>query len=209
MFLFNRQVLVNPAHARAGTTQALEMARYVNEKTDLGVSLFQVLQGAPVGTLTFAYVTESYAASVASADSLVRSDEYMQKVEAGAQYYAGNPEDSLAKFLYQTSMPDGLPDVAGIVTAVMEVSQAAAAVAWSIEFADFMTKVTGIATSVLISNSGQYGKISWLSHAESLAQLEAAEEKKNSDPGFAECLSKMPGLFLTGATTIGLSRRIG
>ena len=65
MYLFTRQVLLNPAHVRAGMRQAVEMAQYVNEHTSLEVSLFQLLQGAPLGTLTFAYRTESYAATFA------------------------------------------------------------------------------------------------------------------------------------------------
>ena len=65
MYLFTRQIVVNPAQLRAGMAHALDILGYVNKKTELQVSLFQVLQGAPVGTLTFAYQTESYAASTA------------------------------------------------------------------------------------------------------------------------------------------------
>jgi len=209
MYLFTRQVLLSPAHIRAGMNQALEMTRYVNEKTDLQCSLFQVLQGAPLGTLLFAFRTESYAESVSTTDTLIQSDEYMQKVESGAQYFVGNPQDRLAKFLHTTGELVGPPAAASIVTATINLSDAAAAVAWSIELADFMSKLTNVPTAVLSSNFDTYGTIAWLSSGSSLAQLEEAAEKTNSDAGFAERLGRSAGLFLPGSASSALSRKIG
>ncbi len=64
MYLFTRRVVVSPSHYRAGLAHAIEMTEYVNQQTDLEVSLFQVLQGGPIGKLNFAHRTDSYAASV-------------------------------------------------------------------------------------------------------------------------------------------------
>jgi hypothetical protein len=209
MYLFTRQVLLNPAHVRSGMNQALEMTRYVNEKTDLECSLYQVLQGAPLGTLTFAFRTESYAESVATTDRLIQSDEYMQKVESGAQYFVGNAQDGLAKYLHTTGELVGPPAAAGLVTATINLTNAAAAVAWSIELADFMSKLTNVPTAVLSSNFEQYGTIAWLSLGSSLAQLEESGDKINSDAGFAERLGKSGELFLPGSSRSALSRKIG
>jgi hypothetical protein len=209
MYLFTRQVLVNPSHVRAGMSQAQEMARYVREKTDLELSLFQVLQGAPLGTLTFAFRTDSYAASLGVTDALIQSDEYMQKVESGAQYFVGNPQDDLAKYLHVSGELVGPPAAASLVTVAVNLSEARNAVAWAIELADFMAKLTNVPTAVLSANFQQYGTIAWLAYGSSLAQLEEAAEKTNSDAGFAERLSKSGGLFLPGSGRSALSRRIG
>ncbi|GEM_PF-3572122 len=208
MYLFTRQVLLNPAHVRAGTSQALEMTRYVNEKTKLQVSLFQVLAGAPFGTLTFAFRTESYAASTSESDSLLQSDEYMEKVESGADLFVGNPQDQIGQIIHETGTIVGPPAAASIVSATLDVSQAAAAVAWAIELADFTSKLTGVPGAVISSNFGQYGTISWLAYGSSLAQLEEASEQTNSDSGFLERLGKSGGLFVPGSGTSVLSRKI-
>ena len=123
MYLFTRQVVVNPAHLRAGMAHALEMLNYVNQKTELQVSLYQVLQGAPLGTLTFAYLTESYAASVEATDALLRSDEYLEKVESGAAFFVGNPEDRLGTIIHRAGEVSGPPTAAAIVSAQLEVDQ--------------------------------------------------------------------------------------
>lgn len=208
MYLFTRQVQLNPAHVRAGTAQALEMTRYVNEKTNLQTSLFQVLAGAPLGTLTFAFRTESYAASTTQSDALLQSDEYMQKVESSAHYFVGNPQDQIGKIIHETGSIVGPPAAVSLVSATLEVSQGAAAVAWAIELADFTSKLTGVPSAVVNSNYGQYGTIAWVAYGSSLAQLEETSEQTNNDPGFLERLGKSAGFFIPGSATSILSRKI-
>jgi hypothetical protein len=208
MYLFTRRVLANPAHMRKAMAHAAEMTQYVNEKTDLEVSLFEVLQGAPVGTLSWAYRTESYAASLDSVDAVVRSEEYLKKVEKGAEYFLGNPEDRLGEFIHGAGEVTGPPSVAGITTATMEVPQAAAALAWSVGLADYTANLSGIPMTVVTSSFGEYGTISWISYAESLAQFEAAGKKINTDPGFLQRLGDSKGFFVPGSGVGMLSRKI-
>jgi hypothetical protein len=209
MYLFTRQVLLNPAHVRAGMRQALDTNRYVNENSSLEVSLFQVLQGAPLGTLTFAYRTESYAESMAEADKLLQSDEYMHKVESGAHFFVGNPQDHLAEYIHTSGTIVGAPAAASIVTATMQVDKAPKAIGWAIELADFMAKLSDVPTAVLTSNFGQYGSVAWLSYGSSLAQLEEAGKKINADAEFAKRMGRSEGLFVPGSGASMLSRRIG
>lgn len=208
MYLFTRRVLVNPAHLRKAMKHAAEMTQYVNEETDLEVSLYEVLQGAPQGTLSWAYRTESYAASLDSLDAFIRSDEYLKKVEKGAEYFLGNPEDRLGEFIHGAGEITGPPAVAGIVTASMEVPQAGAAVAWAVSLADYNANLTGIPVAVVTSNFGEYGTISWISYAESLAQFEAAGQKMNTDPGFIQRLGESKGYFVPRSGVGMLSRKI-
>lgn len=208
MYLFSRRVLVNPAHIRKAMAHATAMTQYVNEKADLDVSLYQVLQGAPLGTLAWAYRTESYAAALESVDSLVSSDEYLEKVEQGAQYFIGNAEDRLAEVIHVAGELSGPPAVAGIVSASMEVSQAGSAAAWSVGLADYTANLSGIPTAVATSNFGPYGTVSWISYAQSVAQLEEAGKKINTDPGFLQRLGDSKDLFVPGSGHGMLSRRI-
>lgn len=208
MYLFTRQVLVSPGHIRAGMAHALDMLKYVNEKTQLDASLFQVLQGAPLGTLAFAFRTESFAASVEANDALVQSDEYLAKVEAGAAYYVGNAQDQLGEFLHVAGEVSDAPAVASITSATIEVARAAAAVAWSVDLANYTHNLTGQTTAVVSSNFGQYGRISWIGNSPSLADIESAGKKINTDPGFLQRLADSEGMFVPGSGAGVLSRKI-
>lgn len=208
-YLFTRRVVVHPAHIRKGMAHAIEMLKFVNEKSPLESSLFQVLQGAPLGTLSFASRLESYAAAVEAIDGLVQSDEYLSKVEAGAQFYVGNPEDTLGEFVHVAGEVDTPPAVASVISATLEVDRAAAAITWSAELADYMYNLTAQPTAVLTSNFGQYGRVAWVAYGKSLAALEEAGKKSNTDPGFIQRLGDSKGLFVPGSATGMLSRKIG
>jgi hypothetical protein len=208
MYIFTRRVLVNPAHTRKGMAHAVAMTQYVNEKSDLEVSLYQVLQGAPLGTLSWAYRTESYAAALDSVDSLVSSDEYLQKVEEGAQYFIGNAEDRVGEVIHVAGEVSGPPAVAGVVTASIQVPRAGAAASWAVGLADYTSNLNGIPTAVVTSNFGSYGTISWISYGQSVAHLEEASSKINSDPGFIQRLGDSDGLFVPGSGVGMLSRKI-
>jgi hypothetical protein len=208
MYLFTRRVLVNPAQTRAGIAHAIAMTEYVNQKTNLEVSLFQVLQGEPLGTLAFTYRTDSYAASLESADELVGSDEYLAKIEEGASYFLGTAEDRLGSIAHIAGEVSGPPAVASVVTASIDVPQAAKALTWSVDMADYTANLGGIPVAVVTSSYGQFGSISWISYGQSVAQIEQSEEKTNSDPGYLQRLADSEGLFVPSSGVGALSRKI-
>jgi hypothetical protein len=208
MYIFTRRVLVNPAQTRKAMAFATSITEYINKKSDLGVSLYQVLQGAPQGTLSWAYRTESYAASLESVDELLRSDEYLKKVESGSENFIGNAEDRLGEIVHAAGQVDTPPPVASVVTASMEVSRAGAAVSWAIALADYVSNLGGIPMAVLTSNFGPYGTLSWISYAQSVAQVEEAGKKINVDPGYIQRLGESKDLFVSGSGVGMLSRKI-
>ncbi|MBW2273636.1 MAG: hypothetical protein JRG96_10215 [Deltaproteobacteria bacterium] len=208
MYLFTRRVVVSPTHLRAGMAHAIAMTEFVNQKTDLEISLHQVLQGEPLGTLMFAYRTESFAASLESADGLVHSDEYLTKIEEGAQHFVGNAEDRLGKFQHIAGEVSGPPAAAAVVSAAIDVPQVAKAMSWSLELTEYTANLTGVPVALLTSNYGQYGTVSFVSYGQSIAQLEQSQEKTNSDPGFLQRLADSEGLFIAGSGAGVLSRKI-
>lgn len=208
MYLYLRRVVMNPVHARAGMAHAIAMTEYVNQRTDLEVSLFQVLQGEPLGTLNFAHRTESFAASLEAIDKLIGTDEYLAKIEEGAGYFIGNAEDRLGTIAHIAGEVDGPPAAASVVTATIDVPLVSQALAWSVDLADYTANLSGVPMAVVTSNYGQYGTVSWISYGQSVAQLEQSQEKTSSDPGFLQRLADSAGLFVPGSGVGTLSRKI-
>jgi hypothetical protein len=208
MYMFTRRVVVSPSHIRAGLAHATAMTEYVNQKTDLEVSLFQALQGEPLGTLFFAYRTDSFAASLEAVDGLVSSDEYLGRIEEGAEYFVGNAEDRLARFVHIAGEVSGPPAAAAVVSVAIHVPQVSKAMEWSLELTNYTANLSGVPVALVNSNYGQYGTVSWISYGESVAQLEQSQEKINTDPGFLQRLADSEGLFVAGSGVGGLSRRI-
>jgi hypothetical protein len=187
---------------------AIAMTEYVNQRTDLEVSLFQVLQGEPLGTLAFAHRTESFAASLEAVDKLVATDEYLAKIEEGAGYFIGNAEDRLGMIAHIAGEVSGPPAAASVVTATIDVPQVSKALAWSVDLANYTANLGGVPIAVVTSNFGQYGTVSWISYGQSIAQLEQSQEKTSSDPGFLQRLADSAGFFVPGSGVGTLSRKI-
>ena len=102
----------------------------------------------------------------------------------------------------------GPPAAASVITATMETSRAGSAVAWAVDLAKYVNNLTAQPMAVLASNFGVYGTISWLGYGSSLAAIEEAGGKINSDPGFIQRLGDSAGLFVPGSGTGALSRKI-
>ena len=78
----------------------------------------------------------------------------------------------------------------------------------SVDLANYTQNVTGQTTAVVSSNFGQYGRISWIGYGSSLADIESAGKKINTDPGFLQRLADSEGLFVSGSGAGVLSRKI-
>ena len=208
MILFTRRITLDPAHLRNATAHAHEMRALVNEKTTLDVALYEVLFGAPVGTLVYSCRGESYAAVLEEMDRLRADEEYQRRSEQGAAYRLGNPEDALGQFLHVVGDASARPEAVNLVTAVTEAGSLSQAIQWGIELADFLEGHNGLPVALVSSNTGRYGVLSWLTYGASIAELEKGSEKTIVDPGFHAQLARSTGLFVPGAATGTMSRRI-
>ena len=79
---------------------------------------------------------------------------------------------------------------------------------WALELANYTFNLTGVPCVLTSASFGQYGSVSWTACGQSVAQLEQAHEKLNSDPGFLQRLAASDGLLIPGSGVATLSRRI-
>lgn len=208
MYLFTRRIVVNPSQFRTGLAHAIEMTKYVNQNSDLEVSLFEVLQGESLGTLTFAYPTESYSASLESVDALIHSDEYLAEIERGGGFFVGNPVDQLGAVVHTAGEVSGPPAAAITYTITIDMPRIAEAMTWAVELTNYVSNLAGLPIQLLSSSFGQQGEISWIASGQSVAQVVAAQEKGNSDLGYLQRIAETEGFFVAGSGAVSLSRRI-
>jgi hypothetical protein len=102
----------------------------------------------------------------------------------------------------------GPPAAATVVRATIDVPHVARAMSWSLELTNYTANLTGTPVALLTSNYGQYGSVAWVSYGDSVGQLEQAQEKTNTDPGFLQRLADSEGLFVAGSGEGVLSRKI-
>jgi hypothetical protein len=180
MLLFSR-VLTLTGGPRRALPWALGVTSYVNDHSDLDVTLWSGTFGYPVGTLAWSALVESQAALAASTAALVVDDGYLDLLEQAQDLIDQPPEDLLGQLIHgEPGNPPPIGAVATITTATALVDRMAEAVGWGIEIAEHVTSVSGTPVVVLTNVFGQMGGMTWIGCSPTL--LRPRRRKRRSTP---------------------------
>jgi hypothetical protein len=208
MLLFSR-VVTMAGNPRRTVPWAMEMTKYVNDHSDLDVTLWSADFGRPLGTFVWSSIVESRAAMLAATASLVADDGYFDLLDKGQDLFAHPGEDFLRELVHGApSEPPPIGAVGNITTAIANVDRMVDAVGWSVEIAEHVLSVTGVPTSVLTSVFGQMGEIAWIGVLPDVAAAEAVGATMNADPGYLERLTATKDLFIPGSGHVSSVTRI-
>jgi hypothetical protein len=203
MFLFSRQIQTR-GDVRKVAPWATQMCELVNRKSELDVSLWATVYGAPLGTIAFTTLVQSQTSLEAGSASLILDDEYLDHAVAGEDFVIGSPEDALVEIIHTSGGEYRRADVgsvANLTTAVVSPGKYGAAGIWAVEIAD-LPSIVGTATA------GQFGTLAWVSTVPDMAASDQAAEQLNKDPRYLQKLDEISGLFVEGTGLRVISRRI-
>jgi hypothetical protein len=99
MLLFSRALTLTGGPRRA-LPWALGVTSYVNDHSDLDVTLWSGTFGYPVGTLAWSALVGSQAALAASTAALVVDDGYLDLLEQAQDLISEPPEDLLGQLIH-------------------------------------------------------------------------------------------------------------
>lgn len=208
MYLYTRRVQLAATHQQDGTEWAADIAAKVNQITSLNVGLWGTMLSPAVGQLSFGCAVETLADIEDAEAKLLADPMYLEAVQRGAALITGGVDDECAQFLVGGDEPGFMPSYVAVVRSALANGHFQAGVAGGIEIAERATKISGLPTAFLLSTTGVYGGVGWITSAETLAALEKAEQAINADPGFIGLVDGHSGSYLPGATTQTIWRRI-
>jgi len=210
MYLYSRTVQLT-GDPRKSIPIAMGMAELVNKKSDLQVSLWRTVLGAPVGTMGYSAFVQSHAELDAAVSSLLADQEYLERVAEIQQYIAAPPEDQLVEILHNAGREYRRAEVGGIVnlvTAQVANARFGAAMKWSIEMAELVAEITGNPNIFGRSVAGAFGTVGWITAVADMAAVDAANEALNKDPRYLAKLDEMSDVFVPGSGHTSLLRRM-
>ena len=210
MFLFSRQIQTR-GDVRKVAPWATQMCEIVNRKSELDVSLWATVYGAPLGTIAFTTLVQSQTSLEAGSASLVVDDEYLDHAVAGEDFIIGTAEDHLVEILHTSGGEYRRADVgsvATVTTALVTAGKYAEAGAWAIEVADLGSEITDVPSIVGNDTAGQFGTLAWISTVPDMASADQGNEQLNKDPRFMQKLGEISGLFVEGSGNRVISRRL-
>ena len=188
----------------------MDMTAFVAANSSLDVSCWMADYGYPLGTVAWSSIVESQAALAAAFASLGGNDGYMDRIEAAADMAPVPGEDLLRELVYFN--PDGPASgpgaIANITTATAVIDRMADAVAWSVEMAQHVEKVTGTPVAFLTDVYGTMGGVSWISVAENVAASDEGRAKIAADPEYLEMITATKDIFIPGSGKVGRLTRL-
>ena len=210
MHLFSRSLHMAGPPAEV-TAHALAVRAHVSNRLGNEVSLWGVLFGAPMGTMSYTARVDGIAGVQAMGAALAGDADLAALVAKGAAWSTGSPVDSLRESL-SGEMPGGRPSVgsgATITTAVVSGGDYAAAVGWSLEVAALVEQATGMPVNVSIDMFGTMGQLAWIGIAPNAAAADAANAKITADAADMAKLATAGDMFVPGSAHRRLSVRLG
>jgi hypothetical protein len=193
------------------TPWALEITEAVNQRTNLNVSLWQGLFGAPVGSLAWSALVDNLTALEAATDSLASDPTYLSLVSKARDWTRAPGEDFLLRMIHTAGGDYVRPAVGAYAegtAAIPAEGKLAKAAAFGVEIADIHSKLTHSSVLFCTSEYGAFGEMRWLALYDSAAAVDAAAEAIAKDEAYGAKLDAAGKLFVEGLARRTLARRI-
>jgi hypothetical protein len=209
MYLFTRTGRLRPGSSRDSVAWAIGVTEKVNQITSLDVGLWTTLLSPGNGTLVWSTFVDDLQSLEDANAKLVVDDILVSEVDRGAQFADGNIDDEIAQVVFGEVDPSQNPKYVATVRSELQPGGFGKGVAAGIEIAQRATAIGGVPTAFLVSATGKYGGVAWISATNTLAELQASEEKINGDMGFIGYVDEVsPGAFVPGITTQTIYTRV-
>jgi hypothetical protein len=208
MYLYTRRVQLGLGHQADGMEWAIDITAKVNQITSLDVGLWTTMLSPGVGQLAFGCAVETLSDIEDAEAKLLADPMYLDAVQRGTAMITGSVDDESAQYLVGDGELPFNPTHIVVVRSALANGCFADGVTAGIEIAEKAKELSGLPTAFLLSSTGTYGGVGWITSAASLADLEKAEQSINANPEFVTLVDRHSTNYLPGATTQAIWRRI-
>jgi hypothetical protein len=210
MYLFTRSGRLRPGSTRDSLAWAIGVTEKVNQITSLDVGLWTTTLSPRLGTIAWSTFVEELTELEDADAKLAVDDIFVAEVDRGAQYLtADGVDDEIAQLVFGEIDPSAQPKYVTVVRSELTPGSFGRGIEVGVQIAQRATEIGGEPTSFLVSSTGKYGGVTWVSATESLKELQQSEERVNTDPAFLQLVDAVsPGAFLPGITTQEIYTRV-
>ena len=144
--------------------------------------------GRPYGSFLLSSRFDDYADMIGAQMKVAMSTDWAALAAKADGVLSQPAPTTLSEVIAVTGQPSAPKQFVLVTRAVIDRSAMMDAVAWSVQVAEHVTKVTGISTTVGTSAAGRMFEVSWLAGVDSPEELDKLNAI-NADAGYLELLS--------------------
>ena len=182
----------------------------VNQIAEIQVSLWTPIMSPQINTLIWAAMVDDLAALTATDEKLMADSTYLDLVAEGSKYNAGSGiDDQLVQLVHSDPQAGDSAQFVATVRAIVAPGSFVEGITLGVEIAEKAKALTGIPTAFGQAVTGTYGEVAWYTLYDSIEQVQEAEGKINTDPGFVELLDQRASkAYRAGRATQELARKV-
>ena len=188
---------------------AIDVTGYVNDHSDLDVTLWSATFGYPVGTMAWSSLVESEVALADGTAKLLVDDGYLSMLDQAESFVTQPGQDLLREMVHgQPGDPPPIGAVATITTAHGVGRPHGRRVGLGCRVAQYVEGATGVPIAVLTNVYGQMGEIAWIGVRPDIAAAEAVRTKLGGDADYLGRMVATKDLFVPASGHVSLVTRL-
>ncbi len=205
MFIFIRRRTINPSKHTQALDFAIESAAHVSKVIGKPITVSRLAFGQPAGVVQFTYTVENMSELDESSERVAGDAGATEFAGRAAELFIGASEDNIGRIVASTITDPKA--VMSVVNAVAVPGKLAEVGAFGVEMQQLMTS-TGHPAAFATGVSGAFGRVSFALGADSMADLQDANEKLQADAAFLKLMEKSGALFVSGSGQTAILRKI-
>lgn len=211
MLLFSREIQLSGSRLREALGSSVHLAEYAAQVTGVPVEVWATVYSPTANSIAFTAFLPDLTGLEAAFDKLMVDDEYNNLVEK-MQGFAipGSLNDRLVSIVHPVDFPaDGRTlTYARVIRSSATVSRIGDAVELGAKVAARAEELTGAATLFGVDETGSFIGVTWVYGFADAAEAEQFDTQLASDPELGDLLRRTPDLFVTGASTRTMYRKV-
>lgn len=208
MYLFSKTATIHPDHIQSAIGFSLEAAAHASRVTGKPIATWTTVYGGSLAGVGWSMRIDSLAENGALLAKLEADRNYTNLVASARGYFEGPVEDSVSQIV--SAHGDGnIGNYVQLTQAQCAAGRIAEAMAWGADMTALVFKLTGLNSSMVRSMFGPWAQLGWITNAETLADVDRANDATSSNPEYIERIDQGGELFVTGSASSRLLRKIG
>jgi hypothetical protein len=208
MYLFSKTATIHPDHVQSAIVFSLEAAAHASKVTGKPIATWSTVYGGSLAGVGWSMRIDSLAENGALLEKLEADRNYANLVASARGYFEGPVEDSVSQIVAAHGN-GSIGNYVQVTQAQCAPGRIAEAMAWGVDISALVHKITGLNVSMVRPLFGPWAALGWVTNAESLADVDRANEATASDPSYIERIDQGGELFVTGSASSRLLRKIG
>jgi hypothetical protein len=203
MYLYSTAVRSGIANPVKVMDWALRMTQKINQISEVPTALWTSVMSPAVGSLAWTAVVSDLAVIEDTETKLAADPGYMALVDEATALMSTDPADQMLMQLVHGDRDAASIDAhyASTVRATVAPGSMRTGIELGVDLAQKVKQITGLPTSFAVGVTGDYGAVMWVSLAETIQQVQAANEALNADEDFSKAVDKDAAkAYLPGAT---------